>query len=466
MACLFRRGGIWTARIFVDGRERWRSLRTRDRREAEQKAHAIEALLKGDRWLRQELDELLSRARREALADEVPLLCETVASALRDLLGQLPADQRDSLAMSFSRRLLEQQQRKLPISDGWGAWLATASRSKLPKERTLEGYHSTWDRFASWAERRGLIWFHELDESGTVAYADHLWSQRITPRTFTAHITHLRSVWNTLRVQAGLTQNNPWTCVKPKTTSCPAGRRDLTPEELRTVISTATGSLRLLLLAGALTGARLGDVVSMRWTDIDLAAGKWSFGPMKTSRTGRRLTLPLLSPLLEELRRAEARKTGPIVFPVEYGLWERHDLTTLLSQHFERCGIVTREATKSDQPRRKARVLVGFHSLRHTVATLAARSGANLALVQKTLGHSSPGMSAHYTHADAESVRNVLEPLAAVLSPIRMAASHDSPPAAYPARARIQPTVESDRADIEQLRGPRQDLTDHLKPTA
>jgi integrase len=68
------------------------------------------------------------------------------------------------------------------------------------------------------------------------------------------------------------------------------------------------------------------------------------------------------------------------------------------------------------QPRRKVRVLVGFHSLRHSAATLAAKSGANLALVQKTLGHATAGMTTRYTHGDMESARRVLEPLARVLA--------------------------------------------------
>lgn len=38
------------------------------------------------------------------------------------------------------------------------------------------------------------------------------------------------------------------------------------------------------------------------------------------------------------------------------------------------------------------------------------------ALVQKTLGHSTAGMTAHYTHTDQESARQVLAPLEAILN--------------------------------------------------
>lgn len=38
MACLLKRGGVWTARIYTDGKEVWRSLGTGDRQVAERKA--------------------------------------------------------------------------------------------------------------------------------------------------------------------------------------------------------------------------------------------------------------------------------------------------------------------------------------------------------------------------------------------------------------------------------------------
>ena len=343
------------------------------------------------------------------------MLCATVGLALRDLLALVPIDRRDGLALSLSRSLVETQQRKLAISDTWNAWLASANRSTLPKEKTLGGYRGIWTQFAAWAEKRGLSWLHELAEADAMVYADHLWSSNVTPRTFTAHIRFLKSVWSTLRIAGGLTEANPWSGVKSKALAADSGRRDLTPDELRMIIQAATGSLRLILLAGALTGARLGDIANMQWDDLDLNAGEWNFMPMKTSRTGKRLRLPLLQPLLDGLRSAAVERSGLNVFPAEQGLWQRGDLTKRMSRHFESCGIATQAEEAEGQRRKRARVLVGFHSLRHTAATLAAKSGANLALVQKTLGHATAGMTAHYTHGDIESARTVLGPLAEAL---------------------------------------------------
>lgn len=192
MACLLKRGGIWTVRVFLEGGERWRSLRTGDRQEAERRAREVEAAINGQRWLRSQLDELLARACNDVKPDEAPLLCESVADALRRLLALVSGDHRDALALKLSRSLVEQQQCKQAIATGWETWLASANRSTLPKERTLRGYRPIWHQFADWAGKRGLLWFHELDEAAALAYADHLWASQVTPRTFTAHVTFLR----------------------------------------------------------------------------------------------------------------------------------------------------------------------------------------------------------------------------------------------------------------------------------
>ena len=74
MACLTKRGGIWTARIYLEGRERWRSLGTSDRQEAERKARDIEESVKGAQWVRRQLDDLLRRAQIDVHPAEAPMV--------------------------------------------------------------------------------------------------------------------------------------------------------------------------------------------------------------------------------------------------------------------------------------------------------------------------------------------------------------------------------------------------------
>jgi len=62
----------------------------------------------------------------------------------------------------------------------------------------------------------------------------------------------------------------------------------LTPEELKKVCQTATGSLRYMIAVGLYTGMRMGDVVTLRWDAIHADEGFIEIMPMKTRRTNRR----------------------------------------------------------------------------------------------------------------------------------------------------------------------------------
>ncbi|MCC7373583.1 MAG: tyrosine-type recombinase/integrase [Verrucomicrobiales bacterium] len=415
MASIIKRGGIWTARIRVGGRERWRSLGTGDRQEAERRAKALEEKLSGNRWLRQELDALLARADQDLRDDEVPLVCETLGRAIDRLLKRIPESARTKFSRRLSRDLAGERHAKVAIDEAWEKWLGSSNRETGSKARTIAGYKAIWLRFQHWGSARQLQWLHEVGEVDALAYADHLWQAPVTPRTLSAHVRFIRSVWATLRVPAGLEAANPWDAVKSKPRAHGTGRRALTPDEIRRVIAAADGSFRVLLLTGALTGARLGDVVNMRWREIDLDRAEWSLVPMKTSRLGKRLLLPLLEPLLGELRKFPAVDRAEHVFPKELELWTRGDLTKRIQAHFLRCAIDTQEQVEAGQQRKRARVVAGFHSLRHSAATISAKSGVNLGLVQQALGHASIGVTMGYLHGDSETARQVLAPLAAIL---------------------------------------------------
>jgi integrase len=52
---------------------------------------------------------------------------------------------------------------------------------------------------------------------------------------------------------------------------------------------------------------------------------------------------------------------------------------------------------------------LSVHCLRHTTATMADKVGLSVADKMKILGHSTPGMSVHYTHPEIERVRQAME---------------------------------------------------------
>jgi integrase len=176
-------------------------------------------------------------------------------------------------------------------------------------------------------------------------------------------------------------------------------------EELRRILAVADenphyGAMVRLTLW---TGMRLGEVLGLRWQDIDLESGLLrvtqtygndeKFRAPKTERSRR--TLSIDAAIVGVLREHKRRQTEHYV---ETGLRGEHDLVFAdplgepIPQH--RVNYVWRAI------RTKARLpSIRFHDLRHSAATLALANGVDVAVVARRLGHSTPSTTLNiYRH--------------------------------------------------------------------
>jgi integrase len=183
----------------------------------------------------------------------------------------------------------------------------------------------------------------------------------------------------------------------------------LTPQQVRTLLDTVHGDrLEALYVLAITTGMRQGELLALRWRDVDLGRGSvsvratlrrmkqggYTFAPPKTKRSQRQITLTQRA--VEVLRRHRLHQN---VERLESPVWEDNDLvfpntlgrpmdgTNLLHYHFypllKRTGL----------PR------IRFHDLRHTAATLLLGRGVNPKIVSEMLGHASVGITLDtYSH--------------------------------------------------------------------
>jgi integrase len=137
--------------------------------------------------------------------------------------------------------------------------------------------------------------------------------------------------------------------------------------------------IRLLLL----TGARRGEVLSMKWNDLDLTAGAWSKPPTSTKQN-KRHTVPLSAPARQILaeRLSKAADGEPYVFP---GAGRRGHTVNVWRQW---------------QRVLKAARIEGLrlHDLRHQFASELVSSGASLPLIGSLLGHRNVQTTSRYAH--------------------------------------------------------------------
>jgi integrase len=151
-----------------------------------------------------------------------------------------------------------------------------------------------------------------------------------------------------------------------------------------------------------LTGARRGEVRSMRWRDLDLANGTWT-KPASIAKTRVDHTVPLSAParqLLSAIYDVQRGARSEWVFPSTRG---NGHIIELQLDWVKLC---------------KAAKISGLrtHDLRHSFASELASSGASLPLIGALLGHVTPNATHRYAHLFQDPQRAAVERVGAILT--------------------------------------------------
>ncbi len=268
-----------------------------------------------------------------------------------------------------------------------GALFLSGLRAKGRKTATLQTYESLIRvQLSPFFGQRTLekIGRRELEEF----IADMMRAGR-APKTTLNALGVLHSIFEFAR-REGWVEANPCTLVdKPQVGGAEADIRFLDPEEvealLRGVPDDDLGRVeRSMYLAAAMTGMRQGELLALRWRDIDWSARRvrvrrsfvrGEFGAPKSKRSSR--SMPLADRLAGELDLLH-RKT----------LYGRDDDLVFAHPHtgkpIDRSKLLKRFKAAL---RRGAVREVRFHDLRHTFGTRMAAHGVPMRTLQEMTGH-------------------------------------------------------------------------------
>lgn len=202
-------------------------------------------------------------------------------------------------------------------------------------------------------------------------------SGEVSPASLTKELNVLKHMLS-LAVEWELIPANPAHGVKsPK---APAGRvRYLQPGELRAVLEACPEWLRPIAGLAVSTGMRRGEVLGLRWLDVDFKGGRIML-PQTKNGDGRIVYLNALA--RQALASVESEKAAPtdFVFAGEPVTPENVSLAFLRA---------CRSVNISD---------FRFHDLRHTAASWMRMKGADIHTVALILGHKDLRMAARYQH--------------------------------------------------------------------
>ena len=197
------------------------------------------------------------------------------------------------------------------------------------------------------------------------------------------------SVFNKAINEFGLlTGGNPCAGIK----KFPERHRDrfLSQEELTRffdALEAESPCTRDFFLMALFTGARRGNVLAMRWIDLDFTEQVWRI-PGENYKNGEPMRITLRQEALNILRERRQEAASPFVFPGPGRTGHYVEPRKAWQRICERAGF---ENTR-------------IHDLRHTMGTWLAKTGASLPVIKKALGHKSTESTLRYINLDLDPV--------------------------------------------------------------
>jgi integrase len=276
-----------------------------------------------------------------------------------------------------------------------------------PSKMTVEIYLNEWledmrDTVShrTWLTREGFVRNHITPAIGTKKLstltaddASMLYRRKLAEGLATSSVKRIHEILKQgLReaVRLNYISRNPLDDVKPPKQHT-REMEVLTPEQVRRLLRTVRGQRwEGVFVLGAAGGLRIGEALSLRYEDVDLAAGtisirrtlwKYNVYPPKTPSSRRTLKLPQVA--LDALTRLSENND----IPSEGWLFSSKNGNPTAPESFWYWGWkpMLRKAGLPES--------LTYHQLRHGAASLLLNQNVPIPVVSRYLGHANPGIT-------------------------------------------------------------------------
>ena len=253
--------------------------------------------------------------------------------------------------------------------------------TELPKKRDAVNEHRYLD---FWIEELGDYKIASVTRAQIVEIRDRMAKSR-APATCNRYLATLRHAFRLASTDWEWVAHSPCTKLALRE---PRGRdRHLSDEEidrlLKAVRENRHPHLYAITLVALTTGARRGEILGLRWREVDLPAGRAVLHRTKNADKRTLVLVPQVVDELTKLRKVRRIDTDEVFCAVN--------------------AEGKRTFPRFDDAWKQARAAAGlhdfrFHDLRHTFASRMAMNGCTLAEIAAALGHRTLAMVQRYAH--------------------------------------------------------------------
>lgn len=369
-------------------------------------------------------DKILKPITAKSKAEQLSNILDAVSTAEM----KLNEAEKEAEAIKQAQAEAIADKKALKIANAWKKYTDPDERLKPEcSARNLANYRGYWNRFSEWlaAQPENPVYMRDITPALAKRFANHLESENASGNTFNKYRAFLFSFFEVLMPFIRGSEN-PFAAIKRKEKVKAVKRRDLTLDELQAILSNATGELGLLLWVGITTGLRLGDAVTLTWGSINLER---NIIRNRNHKTGADVVIgivPTLAGLLKQMPLEQRQGYLMPTLAAEYlNPNQQTHFVARLQRYFQSCGIQTNKPGTGQGTGKRAVTEVGFHSLRHSFATICGEIGTAEGVTQKLLGHSRAAMTHYYQHSTEAAATDTAKRLDGALRGLLPAAAID-----------------------------------------
>jgi integrase len=335
---------------------------------------------------------------------------------LRDL------DRRMAVQHGLAQPALRCPSSDLSITEGWELFLVHCQRPEVlggVSPRTSKRYKAVRDKHVSYCDRHGIRLWNQVSKDAANAYGTWLHREQYADRSIYLELTLIKSVilWLIAEKRLSAERRLLLEVSKPRGTDTYC----YTPEQVAAMIRHCRQQHALHWLADVLvalvcSGLRIGELASLRATDLDdrltmirltderASPRRREIGTPRRIKGRRDRALPIHPDLAQVLRRMPRHKDGLLFHGPRGGRLKPDTARTTFVRE-----VIEPLKKKFPTPPGE----IGFehgrlHSCRHFFVSQAFLGGAAEADIRDWLGHRDSRMVAHYRHVrDADSQRKM-----------------------------------------------------------
>lgn len=212
-------------------------------------------------------------------------------------------------------------------------------------------------------------------------------AKEVSPASVNRELACLKHMFNKA-IEWGKTYNNPARKVKLFRENNNR-LRYLEKEEIKKLIDNCSDTLKPVVILALYTGMRRGEILNLKWNDIDIKMGIIYILQTKNNELRE---VPMCDIIKRTLMGIAKHPDSPYIFCKKNGK-PYGNLTKSFLQALRKSDIIS----------------FRFHDLRHTFASHLVMGGVDLNTVRELLGHKSLKMTLRYSHLSRDHKKRAIE---------------------------------------------------------